>query len=170
VRVCALADQRDPRELPQSGGSLGSCAWSVEVLRFGRRVENRPIPNWRNQSMSHILTIQTKLHDPAAVAAACQRLNLPAPVDGTATLFSGDATGLLIKLPNWVYPLVVNTTTGQAAFDNYQGAWGDQEHLDRFLQMYAVEKTKLEARKKGYSVSEHALNDGSIKLQVIESS
>jgi hypothetical protein len=62
----------------------------------------------------------------------------------------------------------VNTTTGQAAFDNYQGAWGRQEHLDRFLQMYAVEKTKLEARKKGYSVSEQALSDGSIKLQVIE--
>jgi hypothetical protein len=119
--------------------------------------------------MSHIVTIQTKLHDPVAVVAACQRLNLPTPVEGTATLFSGEATGLLVKLPDWVYPLVVNTTTGQAAFDNYQGAWGRQEHLDRFLQMYAVEKTKLEARKKGYSVSEQALSDGSIKLQVIES-
>jgi hypothetical protein len=119
--------------------------------------------------MSHIVTIQTKLHDTVAVAAACQRLNLPTPVEGTATLFSGEATGLLVKLPDWLYPLVVNTTTGQAAFDNYEGAWGRQEQLDRFLQMYAVEKTKLEARKKGYSVSEQALTDGSIKLQVIES-
>src|SRR5260370_9775899 len=118
--------------------------------------------------MSHIVTIQTKLHDPVAIAAACQRLKLPAPVEGTATLFSGEATGLLVKLPDWVYPLVVNTTTGQAAFDNYQGAWGRQEELDRFLQMYAVEKTKLEARKKGYSVSEQALSDGSIKLHVID--
>jgi hypothetical protein len=119
--------------------------------------------------MSHIVTIQTKLHDPVAVAAACQRLNLPAPVEGTATLFSGEATGLLVKLPDWLYPVVVNTTTGQVAFDNYEGAWGHQEHLDHFLQLYAVEKTKLEARKKGYSVTEQALNDGSIKLQVIES-
>ena len=32
----------------------------------------------------------------------------------------------------------------------------------------AVEKAKLEARKKGYSVSEQALNDGSIRLQIVE--
>src|SRR5438876_261302 len=119
--------------------------------------------------MSHIVTIQTKLHDPIAVVAACLRLNLPAPVEGTATLFSGEASGLLVNLPDWTYPLVVNTTTGQVAFDNYEEAWGRQEHLDHFLQLYAVEKTKLEARKKGYSVTEQALNDGSIKLQVIES-
>ena len=65
----------------------------------------------------------------------------------TVTADGGEATGLLIKLPDWVYPLVVNTTTGQAAFDNYQGAWGRQEHLDRFMQMYAIEKTKLELEK-----------------------
>ena len=42
------------------------------------------------------------------------------------------------------------------------------EHLDRFLQIYAVEKAKLEARKKGYAVTEQALGDGSIRLQVVE--
>ena len=31
--------------------------------------------------MSHIVTIQTKARDPAAVMAACQRLGLPAPID-----------------------------------------------------------------------------------------
>ena len=51
-------------------------------------------------------------------------------------------------------------------FDNYGGQWGEQQELDRFLQMYAVEKAKLEARKKGYTVSEHALQDGAIKLQI----
>lgn len=51
--------------------------------------------------MSHIVTIQTKVHDPAAVAAACQRLQLPAPVQGEAQLFSGPATGLLVHLPGW---------------------------------------------------------------------
>ena len=53
-------------------------------------------------------------------------------------------------------------------FDNYNGSWGPQEHLDRFLQMYAVEKAGLEARKKGYSVSEQSLEDGSIRLQIVE--
>ena len=118
--------------------------------------------------MSHLVTIQTKLHDASAVAAACQRLNLTAPVQGTASLFSGEATGLLVQLPGWQYPAVIDTQSGQVKFDNFEGHWGDQALLDKFLQMYAVEKAKLEARKKGYAVSEQSLNDGSIKLQIIE--
>ena len=44
--------------------------------------------------------------------------------------------------------------------------WGDPKELDRFLQAYAVEKTKLEARKKGHAVSEQLLQDGSIRVQI----
>lgn len=54
--------------------------------------------------MSHVVTIQTKVHDPAAVAAACQRLNLAAPVQGTARLDGGETTGLVVRLPGWQYP------------------------------------------------------------------
>jgi len=46
--------------------------------------------------------------------------------------------------------------------------WGDQAQLDRLLQMYAVEKAKLEARKKGYTVTEQTVSGGAIKLQIIE--
>jgi hypothetical protein len=118
--------------------------------------------------MSHVVTIETKVHDPVAVAAACQRMGLAAPVQGTAKLFSGEATGLLVQLPGWQYPTVIDALTGTIRYDNFEGRWGDQQHLDRFLQMYAVEKAKLEARKKGYTVSEQALQDGSIKVQLIE--
>ncbi len=76
--------------------------------------------------MSHIVSIQTRLKDPAAVAAACQRLGLPAPVQGTARLFSGEATGLLVQLPGWQYPVVLDTATGTACFDNYGGEWKRQ--------------------------------------------
>jgi hypothetical protein len=62
--------------------------------------------------MSHLVTIQTKVHDPAAVTAACHRLRLPAPLQGTARLFSGHATGLLVQLPGWQYPAVIDTLTG----------------------------------------------------------
>ena len=51
-------------------------------------------------------------------------------------------------------------------FDNYGGKWGEQVQLDRFLQSYAVEKAKFEARKHGHTVTEQALSDGSIKLLV----
>jgi hypothetical protein len=118
--------------------------------------------------VSHIVSIKTQLRDPAAVAAACHRLNLPAPVHGTARLYSGEATGLVVQLPGWKYPAVIDTTGGIIQFDDFEGTWGDRQHLDRFLQMYAIEKTRIEARKKGYTVSEQQLQDGSVKLQIVE--
>ena len=118
--------------------------------------------------MSHLVTVQTKVHDPVAVAAACQRLNLAPPQQGSARLFSGEAQGLLVQLPGWQYPVGIDTLSGVIHYDNFEGRWGDQEQLDRFLQLYAVERAKLEARKKGYTVSEHSLQDGSIKLNIIE--
>ena len=116
--------------------------------------------------MSHIVTIKTEVRDAEAVRAACERLGLEQPVQGTARLFEGEASGLLVKLPGWTYPAVVDTATGQVRYDNYNGSWGDPQHLDRFLQAYAIEKAKLEARKRGHSVYEKPLPDGSIKLTI----
>ena len=117
--------------------------------------------------MSHIVSIRTQVRDPIAVAAACDRLALPPPIQGTAKLFTSQASGLLVQLPSWRYPVVIDVARGEIAFDNFNGRWGDQRHLDRFLQMYAVEKAKLEARKQGHTVSEQTLADGSIKLQIV---
>jgi hypothetical protein len=98
--------------------------------------------------------------------AACFRLGLEEPVHGTARLFEGEATGLLVKLPGWTYPAVVSPETGQVRYDNYQGAWGDPKHLDAFLQAYAICKATIEARKRGHSVFEQPLPDGSVKLTI----
>lgn len=116
--------------------------------------------------MSHIVTIKTEVRDAEAVKAACKRLGLPEPVPGTAKLFDGEATGLLVKLPDWLYPAVVSTDTGQVRYDNYAGQWGDPKHLDAFLQSYAICKATIEARKKGHSVFELPLPDGSVKLTI----
>ena len=114
--------------------------------------------------MSHIVTIRTEVRDPAAIGRACGRLDLPTPTQGTARLFSSQATGWLVSLPRWRYPLVCQTETGQLSYDNYQGAWGEPIELDKFLQAYAIEKTRLEAHKQGYDVVEQPLSDGSVKL------
>ena len=116
--------------------------------------------------MSHIVTIKTEVRDAAAVRAACLRLRLEEPLQGKSKLFSREVTGLAVKLPNWQYPLVCELYTGQVRYDNYHGRWGEQKELDRFLQAYAVEKAKIEVRRKGHCVSEALLADGSIKLTV----
>jgi hypothetical protein len=116
--------------------------------------------------MSHIVTIKTEVRDAAAVQAACRRLALSEAVQGKARLFSGEVSGLVVNLPGWQYPVVCDLGSGQVRFDNFGGRWGDQKELDRFLQAYAVEKAKIEARKRGHQVTEQPLSDGSIKLTI----
>jgi hypothetical protein len=116
--------------------------------------------------VSHVVTIEAEARDPAAVAAACRRLGLPEPEQGTAKLFEGEATGLLVRLPGWTYPAVVEAATGRIRYDNFNGAWGDAAELGRFVQAYSVEKARIEAQRKGCAVSERALADGSVKLTI----
>ena len=116
--------------------------------------------------MSHVVTIKCEIRDPAAVRAACQRLGLPQPVQGTHRLFTNSATGLAVQLPKWRYPAVCDVSTGQVHYDNFKGHWGEQRHLDAFLQAYAVERAKAEARRRGNQVAEAKLPDGSIKLTI----
>jgi hypothetical protein len=116
--------------------------------------------------MSHIVEIKTEVRDEAAVKAACTRLQLPIPESKTVRLFSATASGLCVQLPGWSYPVVCNLQTGQVSYDNYQGHWGEQSRLNQFLQAYAVEKAKIEARRKGHSVSETRLQDGSIRVTI----
>jgi hypothetical protein len=121
---------------------------------------------FRRATLSHVVTIQAKVSDVTAIEAACRRLSLAAPVHGTAKLFSGEIRGFIVQLPGWEYPAVIDTESGTVQFDNYEGKWGDQKELDRFVQIYTVEKTKIEARRRGHAVSEQLLQDGSIRVQI----
>ena len=99
---------------------------------------------------------------PADGRSGCPRHPTARSRCGIAKLFEGEASGLLVRLPGWMYPVVLDTATGRVRYDNYGGAWGEQEHLNKFLQSYAVEKACLEARKRGHSVTEQALDDGRV--------
>lgn len=116
--------------------------------------------------MSHIVTIQVEVRDLEAIQSACRRLEMKEAVFGKATLFQTEVEGWLVELPEWMFPVVCDLQTGKIQYDNYGGAWGEEKYLDRFVQTYSVEKATLEARKKGYSVIEQTLSDGSIKLSV----
>ena len=116
--------------------------------------------------MGSEMCIRDRVRDAVAIRVACGRLKLEEPVFGEAKLFSSRKTGWIVQLVDWRYPVVCDVNSGSIEFDNYEGHWGDQAKLDQFLQAYAVEKATLEARKKGHSVSEQSLSDGSIKLTV----
>jgi len=116
--------------------------------------------------MSHVVSIKTQVRDSVAVASACSRLNLPAPVHRKIRLFTAEETGLAVELPGWRYPVVCQTETGELKFDNFGGRWGERMQLDRFLQAYAVEMVKLQARRQGQTAIEQPLADGSIRVQI----
>ena len=116
--------------------------------------------------MSHIVTIQSEIRDLTALQSACDRMGLAPPMQETVKLFSGEVTGHAVRLPGWRYPVVCDLASGQVEFDNYQGRWGEQRHLDSLMQAYAVEKAKIEACRKGHSATEQRLADGSVKVTI----
>ena len=116
--------------------------------------------------MSHIVRIQTEVRDATAVIAACRRRQLAEPVAGKHRLYSSEVEGLAVSLPDWSYPAVCKLETGEVLYDNFGGRWGAQRELDGFIQAYAVEKARIEARKRGHTITEQSLADGSIKLTV----
>lgn len=125
-----------------------------------------PVSYPMEETVSHTTEIQTQVKDLDAVRAACKRLALPGPTMGTYRLFDGRvATGLAVKLPEWTYPAVFDGK-GNCAYDTFGGRWGDEAHLKRFTQAYAVAKATMEARKKGYRVAEQTMANGTIRLLV----
>ncbi|NNJ27730.1 DUF1257 domain-containing protein [Alienimonas chondri] len=117
--------------------------------------------------MSHLVTVAAKATDPAALAAACTRLKLPPPQTETVTFFDRSVqSGLAVRPPGFVYPIVCDVETGELHHDVYEGRWGDESFVGRLLQAYALEKARLQARARGHRVAETALADGSVRLTV----
>ena len=116
--------------------------------------------------MSHTVTIKTTITDMVAIQAACHRLKLAQPVKGEVRLFDRVAQGIGVQLDTWRFPICIEAD-GNLLFDNFGGFWCNPERLDQFQQAYAVEKTKLEAMRQGYTCQESVLADGSIRLNVL---
>ena len=71
--------------------------------------------------MSHIVTIQVEVKDLDAIKSACRRLNLKEPVHGKAVVFETEIEGILVELPDWIYPIVCILDTGELKYD-YTGS------------------------------------------------
>lgn len=115
--------------------------------------------------MSHCTTIDVKCKDVTIIKKVCKKLNLPFTENKITHFYDGkNAIGTEVKLPNWEYPININST-GEIVFDNYNGNWGSIKELNLFKQHYAVEKTKMIAIKNGYTFQEKQVGND-IKLFV----
>ena len=80
--------------------------------------------------MSHIVTIQSQLRDPVAIAAACQRLGLAAPVHGKAQLYAGQTAEALQQIDqvvdlseaDWLTPELLRLKGKLLLAENKSGA------------------------------------------------
>ena len=111
--------------------------------------------------MSHTAKIELQLTDKETVKQTAKTLGIKTE-EGTFSLFSTKEEGIGLFLPGWKYPAVVKED-GSVAYDNYNGKWGNIQELYKFKNKYAVEKTKKEAKRKGYAVKEEKIK-GKIRL------
>ena len=93
------------------------------------------------------------MRDPAAIRAASARLKLTEPT----------ITGDIAEVPltaGWATARV-NLKTGEVRYDTDYG-----RQFNAFMQAYAVEKAKIEAKKKGHLVTESPMAGGKVKLTI----
>lgn len=111
------------------------------------------------------MNIEIELHDRAALEAACERLGVKM-IEGIHRLYQTVEEGIGVCLPGWRYPVVIKND-GTVSYDNYGGQWGNISELNKLRAYYGVEKAKIEARKKGYSVYETFNKDTQeVELQI----
>jgi hypothetical protein len=115
--------------------------------------------------MSHTTTIELEIKSEKALAQACEDLGVPYKANTTEKLYDGTvAEGFSFKPKGWLYP-VVATKDGRLLFDNYEGAWGKIEELNKIKQRYAVNSQIEVAKSRGYRVKEQVIG-GKIKLTI----
>ena len=102
--------------------------------------------------MSHLATIKTEVRDPVAIRAASARLKLKEP-----TIANDTAS---VPLTTWGRA-DVNLKTGEVRYDTDY-----RRQFNAFMQAYAIEKTKIEAKRKGHLVTESPMAGGKVKVTI----
>jgi hypothetical protein len=120
--------------------------------------------------MSHFTTIKTQIKDIAALRSACQELGLILLQDTEARGYGSQirAGDYVIKL-NGPYDIAVNKQPDNSfglTTDWWQGHVEQEvgSNYSKLLQLYAVHKATMEAKRKGMAVLRRQKQDGSIKL------
>ena len=119
--------------------------------------------------MSHIVKCTVEMKNKAALDAAIEHLGLENLGEKTHDLYNRQkANGVGVKLPDWNYPVVINTETGEAKYDNYGGSWGKQTELDKLVQRYSIEVAKEQGVAGGYTCVEETQENGDVELTMTQ--
>lgn len=135
--------------------------------------------------MSHVVTIATEIRDLQAVKAACKRLGWEFLEGQTTYKWYGESVGdyplptgftaadlgkchHAIRVPGARYEvgLVRRGNSFVPMWDYWYSGGLSEDTGNKLAQAYAVEKAKAEARRRGHTVTEAAMPDGSIRLLV----
>lgn len=116
--------------------------------------------------MSHTVTMKTQFKNEAALADACRTLGLAAPEKRQGVrLHASSHDGMCVQLKGWHYPVIIDTKTGEAFFDNYHGHWGADERLDELKKEYAL-AVVMRTMPGHHSVER--LPSGAIKVTIVQ--
>ncbi len=114
--------------------------------------------------MSHTTALKAvEMRNVDILLAAAKKLDIQHLGHKEYTLYDGSKhTGHGFQLSGYKYPVIVNTETGIAACDTFNGSWGRQEEMDKFVQEYAAESNRRQALEQGYLVQEEYLENGDL--------
>ncbi len=101
--------------------------------------------------------IVTTAHDPFALAATCQRLGPPPPVERAVQL-DEEVFGWVVRLPGLRFPIVCDTLTGLIAYHPLDNARDRYARIMRFVERFydlraALRRGKHSATRNGCPVS-----------------
>lgn len=99
--------------------------------------------------MSHTISIRIEVKDKNALGVSVVELNGVVLGEGTHSLFQGKEVGYGFTLPAWTFPLVLKES-GELAYDDFGGHWGDKADLGRLMELYAVHAAKAAAEAQGW--------------------
>jgi hypothetical protein len=122
--------------------------------------------------MSHFASVQTLVRDAAALKSACAELGLQVLDNAVARGYGSNTVkgDLVIRLKG-PYDIALNKQA-DGSYGLTTDWWGGHVEKEvgkdygRLLQLYAVHKAQIEARKKGLTIRRQALGDGSVKLVI----
>jgi CheY-like chemotaxis protein len=101
--------------------------------------------------MSHVAKIKTAITDLLLVRKVSEELGYAFDSEiKTHKIYTTAVEGASLRFPGWTYPVVL-MTTGELAYDHYNGHWGNPEHLSKFLHEYTTQATLQDLQMAGMS-------------------